>query len=80
METTRLKFEEICWKKGNYTTKEYQTESDANSIGATGMKIVEALKQIADKETANMKKDDLRSMLKYMPLVDKQYYKSTGIE
>ena len=29
-------FEEVCWKKGNYTTKEYQTESDANSISATG--------------------------------------------
>ena len=41
-----------------------------------GVKIVEARKQIADKEIAN-KKDDL---LKYMPLVDQQYYKSTGIE
>ena len=41
-----------------------------------GVKIVEARKQIADKEIANNKKDDLRSM----PLVDQQYYKSTGIE
>ena len=45
-----------------------------------GVKIVEARKQIADNEIANNKKDDLRSMLKYMPLVDQQYYKSTGIE
>ena len=44
-----------------------------------GVKIVETRKQIADKEIAK-NKDDLRSMLKYMPLVDQQYYKSTGIE
>ena len=44
------------------------------------VKIVEARKQITDKETENNKKDDLRSMLKSMPLVDQQYYKSTGIE
>ena len=77
METTRLKFEEICWKKGNYTTKEYQSQSQMPiQLVQRCVDIVEARKQITDKEIANNKKDDLRSM----PLVDQQYHKSIGIE
>ena len=43
------------------------------------VKIVSSRKQKSEKKLAKNKIDDLRSMLRLMPSVDKDYYKSIGI-
>ena len=43
------------------------------------VKIVQSRKQKTEKELVQAKKDDLKSMLKFMPLVDRQYYLTLGV-
>ena len=43
------------------------------------IKIVEARRQTVEKEISREKKKDLISMLKYMPLIDQQYFNSIRI-
>ena len=43
------------------------------------VKIVQSRKQKTGKELVQAKKDDLKSMLKFMPLVDRQYYLTLGV-
>ena len=46
---------------------------------ATNIIIIQSQKQRFEKELAAAKKEDLTSMIKYMPLLDRQYYKSIGL-
>ena len=43
------------------------------------VKILMSRKQKSDKQVYQPKKDDIKSMLKLMPIIGRQYYNSTGI-
>ena len=47
---------------------------------ACATKVLQSRKQRSNKEISVAKKDDLTSMIKYMPLVDREYYKTINIK
>ena len=64
------------------TTRNRPNSIDRHPLGIAtheSFKIVDPRKRTRDKELSKEKKADLVSMLKYMPLADRDYYKSIGI-
>jgi len=43
------------------------------------IKILSSRKQKSDRQISQAKKDDIKSMLRLMPMIDRQYYNSIGI-
>ena len=48
-------------------------------VEKTEVKILVSRKQKSEKQMSNAKADDLKSMLKLMPSIDQQYYRTLGI-
>ena len=48
-------------------------------VEKTKVKILVSRKQKSEKQMSKAKADDLKSMLKLMPLIDQQYYRTLGI-
>ena len=50
-----------------------------NSRAAQQINILTSRKQKCEKQINSDKKNDLRTMLKFMPIIDRHYYESLGI-